>query len=161
MSEGELTLRDCLMDPEYWRPRLQRLSRVPRQLVVCPRPELSKPGIEVLELRLQAHDEQPIRALLGHSSYARRGDHVRLHPGASLERQDLDWASLEGGGTDVAVAFAPGRRLEDRVLDVLRVAEAVSSLESVESRQCRLGGSASDCEDEFLLARLLLERGWI
>lgn len=161
MSEGDLRLRDCLMDPEYWRPRLERLSQVPRQLVVCPRPELSRPGIEVLELRLQAHDEQPIRALMGRSSYARRGDQVRLHPGASLERHDLDWASLDEGCTDVAVSFAPGRRLEDRVLDVLRVAEAASSLESVESRRCRLGGSSNDCEDEFLLARLLLERGWI
>ena len=162
MYEGDRTLRRHLMDPGYWQPRLQRLADVPRQLVVCPRPDLSRPGIEVLELRLQAHDGTPLRALLGRSSFAQRGNLVRLHGAADLQPEELDWGSLDAGRTDVAVCFAPERRLEDRVLDVLRVAEAASSLETVDTHRFRLGDDAcAEGGDEFLLARLLLERGWI
>ena len=48
--------RHLLMDPEFWRPRIERLAREPRQLAIFPRPDLSRPGIEVMELRLRAHD---------------------------------------------------------------------------------------------------------
>ncbi len=160
MSEGDPSLRARLVDPGYWQPRLRRLAQVPRRLVIVPREDLSRPGVDVLELRLQAHDETAVRALLGRSAYARRGELVRLRP-AGDDPEALDWSALDQGSTDVVVSFASDRRLEDRVLDVLRVAEAVSSLESVDQGHLRLGnGRPAECEDAFVLAGLLRERGW-
>lgn len=162
MSEGDLSLRQHLLDPGFWQPRLQRLAQVPRKLVIIPRPDLSRPGVEVLELRLQAHDRTAVRAILGRSAFARSGDEVRLRPALGRDPEELDWTALEQGRTDVALCLPPGRRLEDRVLDVLRVAQAACSLESVDCGRLRLGwGRPSDCEDEFVLAGLIRDRGWI
>jgi hypothetical protein len=161
MSEGDLSLRQHLLDPAYWRPRLERLAQVPRKLVIVPRPDLSRPGVEVLELRLQAHDRTAVRAILGHSAFARAGDDVRIRPAAQRDPEQLDWTALEEGRTDVSLCFPPGRRLEDRVLDVLRVAQAACSLESIASSRVRLGWGQRSDEDEFVLAGLIRDRGWI
>jgi hypothetical protein len=161
MSEGDPALRQHLLDPAYWQPRLERLAEVPRKLVILPRPDLSRPGVEVLELRLQAHDRTAVRAILGRSAFARAGEHVRVRPAGQRDPEQLDWAALEQGRTDVSLCFPPGRRLEDRVLDVLRVAQAACSLESIASSRVWLGWGQRSDEDEFVLAGMIRDRGWI
>ena len=155
MSEGDLSLRQHLLDPGYWQPRLQRLALVPRKLVIVPRPDLSRPGVEVLELRLQAHDQTAVRAILGRSAFARAGEDVRIRPAAQRDPEQLDWIALDEGRTDVSLCFPPGRRLEDRVLDVLRVAQAACSLESIASSRVRLGWGQRSDEDEFVHDQVL------
>ena len=165
MSEGDLSLRHHLLDPEFWRPRLQRLAQVPRKLVLCPRPDLSRAGIEVLEMRLQAHDGTALRVLVGRSAFARRGESVRVRPGwpgVPKGPRELDWASLEQGTTDVVLSFGADRRLEDRVLDVIRTVEAACSLESVPCSKVRLGWDRpTNYHDAFTLAGMIRDQGWI
>lgn len=160
MSEGDPSLRQYLLQPGYWRPRLRKLASVPRKLVICPRPDLSRPGIEVLELRLQAHDRAPIRALLGRSAFARHGELVGVRVADSEVSDELDRAAIEAGRTDVLVLLSPRRRLEDRVLDVLRVVEACCSLESVDCDQVVLG-PGPHARDELVVAGLLRDEGWL
>jgi len=162
MLEGDLSLRQYLLDSDFWLQRLDQLALVPRRLVICPRQELCRAGIEVLELRLQAHDGTPIRALLGRSSFARKGSRTRLRPAEAADPDGLDWLSLEQGTTDVALSCPAGRRLEDRVLDVLRGMEAVCGLESVPAVAVELGwGRPAECEDAFTLAAMIRDRGWL
>ena len=59
-----------------------------------------------------------------------------------------------------------GRRLEDRVLDVLRVTQAACALESIQCSQVSYGrGEADGGEDrgtdELVIARLIRTKGWI
>ena len=181
MSDGDLTLRHHLLDPNFWRPRLRALERAPRKLVMAPRPDLSRPGIEVLGLRVRGHDGRALSALLGRSAFARRGDFVRVRPAWPGHPEVLDWASLQDGGTDVVLlpfadeqrsasigedggqpGRAVGRRLEDRVLDVIRLAEVACSIESVPCGAVRFGwGRSHECEDAFTLAALIRDQGWL
>ena len=46
--------RHLLMEPAFWRRRLERLAKEPRQLAIFPRADLSRPGIEVIELKLRS-----------------------------------------------------------------------------------------------------------
>jgi len=131
---GDASLH-LLLDPGYWRPRIERLAERPRQLVIFPRPDLERPGIEVLELRLRAHDGERLSALLARSSFALNGESVRLRPCQELSSGQLAWREVESGQTDLIFRYPgdPGtRRLEDRVLDVLRVIQAACSIESVD-----------------------------
>ncbi len=131
---GDASLH-LLLDPGYWRPRIERLAQRPRQLVIFPRPDLERPGIEVLELRLRAHDGERLTALLARSAFAQSGESVRLRSCLELSSCQLSWRAVEAGHTDLIFRYpgAPGsRRLEDRVLDVLRVIHAVCSIESID-----------------------------
>ncbi len=131
---GDASLH-LLLDPSYWRPRIERLEQRPRQLVIFPRPDLERPGIEVLELRLRAHDGERLTALLARSAFAQSGESVRLRPCQEISSCQLDWRAVESGHTDLIFRYpgqVGGRKLEDRVLDVLRIVHAACSIESVD-----------------------------
>ena len=153
--------RHLLMDPEFWRPRLERLEREPRQLAIFPRPDLSRPGIEVIELRLRAHDGARLMALLARSAFAGTGLEVRLRACEDLGGVALDWMVVEAGGTDLVFSYPADRRLEDRVLDVLRIVGAACSLESIDCQRVAFRPSDSCVQDEFAIAQFLRQKGWI
>jgi len=153
--------RQLLLDPEYWRPRLARLVSEPRQLAIFPRLDLSRPGIEVVELRLRAHDGERLTALLARSAFAGIGLEVHLRACPDLREVELDWALVEAGGSDLVFRYPEARRLEDRVLDLLRVVGAACSFESIDCRQVRFHPSDSCIQDEFAIAEFLRRQGWI
>jgi hypothetical protein len=153
--------RHLLMDPEYWRVRLERLEREPRQLAIFPRPELSRPGVEVIELRVRAHDGARLTALLARSAFADVGLEIRLRACPEALGSELDFGAVEKGGTDLILQYPPERRLEDRVLDVLRVATAACSLEHIDCSRVTLSASDSCVQDEFAIVEFLRQEGWI
>jgi hypothetical protein len=148
------------MDPGYWRPRLERLGSAPRHLVVLPRPDLGRPGIDVCELRMRAHDGERLRALLGRPAYCQEGDSIRLRRCDCLEADCPDWEVVEDGASELVVQLALGRKLEDRVLDVVRLCHAACTIEGGDGTRL-LFGECSPRPDEFLIASLLHRRGWI
>ncbi|MEW6071082.1 MAG: hypothetical protein AB1726_00625 [Planctomycetota bacterium] len=161
-SEQEALLRRHFMDPDFWRPRLERLERAPRQLVLLPRPENGRSGTQLLELRLLAHDGERLLALLARQSFARTGCRIRLRPAPVVEAAAVDWPAVGAGLTDVIFAFPPLRRLEDQVLDVLRVAHAACSVESVECSSVELDRrSAGPAHDALCIAEMIRARGWV
>jgi hypothetical protein len=153
--------RHLLMDPEFWRPRISRLEREPRQLAIFPRHDLSRPGIEVIELRLRALDGARLTALLCRSAFAERGLVVHLRACTGLAGKTLDFPIVEAGGTDLIFEYPSGRRLEDRVLDVLRVMDAVCSIEGVDCSQVTFSPSDSCVQDEFAIVQFLRQEGWL
>ena len=160
-SEMEAALRRFFMDPDYWRPRLARLERTPKQLVLVPRPEDSRPGTELLELRLRAHDGERLVALLARMAFGQRCQNVHLHSAPHAEADAIDWGAVENGTTDVVFGFPPQHRLEDRVLDVLRVTRAACEVESVDGARAELGPCGPEpTADAVCIARMIREKGW-
>lgn len=149
------------MSPEFWRPRIERLECEPRQLAIFPRPDLSRPGVEVIELRMRAHDGARLTAFLARSAFADVGLEVRLRACGEAQEASLDFTTVEGGGSDLVFRYPAERRLEDRVLDVLRVLGAACSLEGVDCSKVRFHPSDSCVQDEFVIAQFLREQGWI
>lgn len=161
MAVSDHLLRHLLLDPGFWRPRLQRLAEEPRQLVQIPRPDLARPGIEVLEVRLKAHDGADLKGLLARSAYQRTGDQVHLRLCGNLETSALDWRAVRAGTTDLVFHYPPERRLQDRVLDVVRLADAACALESVDCSRVEFHVGHQLTPDEFVIAELFRRQGWI
>lgn len=153
--------RHLLMDPEFWRPRIERLAREPRQLAIFPRPDLSRPGIEVMELRLRAHDGARLTALLSRSAFAGEGMEVHLRACTGRQGKAPDFPAVEAGGTDLIFEYPAERRLEDRVLDVLRVVDAACSIEGIDCGSIAFTPSDSCVQDEFAIVQFLRQRGWL
>ena len=160
MDLGEAS-RHLLMDPGFWRPRLEKLTREPRQLAIYPRPDLTRAGIEVIELRLRAHDGARLTALVARSAFAERGQNLRLRACSQLVGTALDYTAVEAGATDLIFRYPADRRLEDRVLDLLRIMDAACSLEGVECKDVTFRPSDSCVHDEFALVQFLVQEGWI
>ncbi len=160
-SEMEAALRRHFMDPEFWRPRLAQLERTPRQLVLYPRPDDSRPGTEVIELRLCAHDGERLTALLVRSSFGQRCETLRLRSTSPLTVAALDWSQVEEGITDVVFDFPPTHRLEDRVLDVLRILNAARSVKNVDGARVEMGPCGAGAErDAVCIAKMIHAKGW-
>jgi hypothetical protein len=72
----------------------------------------------------------------------------------------LDWDRIADGRPQVVVERQPGRRLEDRVLDLLRLAQAARDLAGLEEVRLALRPSDRDRDrDEVRIAeRLLADR---
>jgi len=160
VSDWEVSLHPLLMDPGYWRPRLDRLDDVPRHLVVLPRPDLARPGIEVCELRLRAHDGERLRALLGRPAYCMEGESLRMRPCDCLDTAGLNWEAVEAGASDLVFQYPDQRRLEDRVLDVVRVCQAACTVEGGEGIQVMFE-ECTPRADELTIASLLQWKGWL
>jgi len=152
--------KHLLLDPGFWRPRFERLEKEPRQLAIFPRPDLCRPGIEVLELRLRGHDGARLTALVARSAFTQQGGEVHVRALPELDPDIIDWSSVEQGVTDLLFSYPPDRRLEDRVLDVLRVVGAACSLESIVCSQVKFIPNGSQVQDEFAIADFLRQQGW-
>jgi hypothetical protein len=149
------------MDPEYWRARIERLQKEPRRLAIFPREDLSRPGVEVIELRLRAHDGERLTALLARSAFAGTGVEVRVRACPNQQEGELDLSAVETGETDLVFRYPPERRLEDRVLDVLRIVDAACSVGQIQCNQVRFRRSDACVQDEFAIAEFLRQEGWI
>lgn len=160
MAIPEDPLRQLLLDPDYWRPRLDRLQTSPATVLRVERPDLARPGIEVIELRLPAHDGTTLRALLAHSSVHRSGAAVHLRTCRDFDTCALDFDAVSRGASDVVFPAPPGRRLEDRVLDLLRLSRAISRVESIPEDSVELYCGCQSPPDEFRVADLLRSQGW-
>ena len=97
-----------------------------------PRPDLSSPLVDVVEWRLRGHDNVRLAGLRGQSPFhpCPGGAWIRqVDPMGELE-VSLD--AISEGRVDFVFRVPPGRRLEDRVLDVLRVWQAARHGERLE-----------------------------
>ncbi|QDU65049.1 hypothetical protein Pla86_01120 [Planctomycetes bacterium Pla86] len=152
-----------LFEPRYWRDRLEDMSQVPRQLLVLPRQELALPGGEASELWLRAHDRVRLRALFARSVVLFPRPVVRLSlTSSSLQAPRLDWDSIADGQVQLVVENVPGRRLEDRVLDLLRTIQAAREQAQLDDGRLTLRtGERDAARDEVMIVDRLLSDGRI
>lgn len=163
MTQDACTLHPLLLQAPFWRERLEHLQTVPRQLLVFPRADLSWPGGEVCEIWLRAHDGVRLRALIGHSLMPAPRPRLRLSLiDPARPNPVFDWDRIRDGEVQALFVRPEPRRLEDRVLDLVRVAGAARDLSGLDTPRTELEGEALDEErDEFRIARQLFDEGWV
>lgn len=118
-----------LLQPEYWRTRLERPGISQGSLLLLPRPDVSTPFVEVEEFRFRAHDGLRlwgVRMLAGYSAPELASKICIVGPAEAI---DPETRALDPGGAFFFLREPSGRRLEDQVLDVLRLACLIASLE--------------------------------
>ena len=133
------------------------MAAVPRRLLVFPRPDLAPAGVEVLELQLRAHDGERLRAVLGRSAFAGPGIGGQLRHLSPEEPEELDWDAIGDGHVDLLYQPPARRRLEDRVLDVLRLCGGASTL-GVDLERLHFREELSPRADALRIAACLIDR---
>jgi len=91
--------------------------------------------------------------------FQRDGSPTRLRLATSGRDEELDWGRIEGGEADLIFKTDLGRRLEDRVLDVLRLVTCAATLEGMEERKIELlPEDRAAAADELLIAQALRDQ---
>ncbi len=162
MTPESSTLHPLLLQPSFWRERLGTLARTPRQLLVFPRADLAWPGVRAEEVWVRAHDGVRLRALVGYSELPTPRPHLRLSlVDPAGEQPHFDWDQVREGGVQALFLRPDSRKLEDRVLDLVRVAGAARDLAGLETPRTELETDAYGVDrDEFRIARQLFDQGW-
>lgn len=149
-----------LLEPGYWRRRLAHMEGVQRGLLILPRPDLSSPQAEVVEWRLRAHDGLRLWGLRGQSPFFPEAKGAWLREVSSSELPSICADAVEDGCVDFVLQSPAGRRLEDRVLDLLRVFQVAVHYSGIDPDKVRLVPTAPGEEpDEFMIVSQLLSQG--
>jgi len=104
-------------------------------LLITPRDDLSTAGCEVQEIRFQSHDGVRLWGLMGCCPLFRNQQPAALRFVGPCERPVIDQAQVQAGRTEFVVQTPAGRRLEDRVLDAVRLCQIAAGFESVDPTQ--------------------------
>lgn len=148
-------MHPLLLERGYWRNRLQELNLAQPSVLLIPRPELSTSAVEVDEFRLRTHDGIRLFGLRAQSRIPVDSQQVLVRLVGPCESPDLDREAMQDGATEFVFQEPAGRRLEDRVMDVLRVCQIAAAQEGTSTRDVRLI-SSDEVPDEFLIVSQLL-----
>jgi hypothetical protein len=149
------SLHPLLLERGYWRNRLQELNLAQPSVLLIPRPELSTVAVEVDEFRLRTHDGIRLFGLRAQSRLPIEHQRVMVRLLGPCESPDLDREAMHDGTTEFVFQEPAGRRLEDRVMDLLRVCQIAAAQEGRSTRDVRLVFH-DDVPDEFLIVSQLL-----
>ena len=149
------SLHPLLLDRAYWRNRLQKINLGQPSVLLIPRPELSTQSVEVDEFHLRTHDGIRLYGLRAQSRLPIAQQQVMVRLVGPCESPELDRDAMRDGTTEFVFQEPAGRRLEDRVMDVLRVCQIAAAQEGRSTREVRLV-SSEDVPDEFLIVTQLL-----
>jgi hypothetical protein len=145
-----------LFEQEYWRNRLRSLKLARPSALYTPRPDLSSRSVRVEEFRVKAHDGLRLCGLHGRRAMAIGASRVRLRVLSPDRIPEIDLPAVRSGVVEYVLRFPAGRRLEDRVLDVLRVSELAAAKENVAATEVLLYSPEGEAEpDEFLIVSQL------
>lgn len=136
------------------------MGSVSRGFLLFPRPDLASPVVEVVEWSLRAHDGTRLWGLKGQSTFHPEPKGVWLREFDGAEAPGVQLEPIYEGCVDFAMQVPPGRRLEDRVLDVLRVWQAAASTCDVAPDKVKfLAPQTRAGSDAMFIASQLLKRG--
>lgn len=150
-------LHPLLFERSYWRNRLDALKLSLPSLLLKERPELSSGAVRVDEFRLRMHDGVRLYGLRAQSTIQAepRAAVVRIVGASDLPR--VDRQAIERGEIEFVLQERPGRKLEDRVLDVVSVCRMAAKAADGRQRPVRLVEDGRGTpRDEFLIASQLL-----
>ena len=150
-----------LLDPCYWRDRLRTLSSHTLGVVWTPRPDLSGRGKETMEFRVRGHDGEQLWGLFSRPAWHKGPLRAIVRPVGPAARPTIDSGLVQMGTAEFVLQEPPGRRLADRVVDLMhvcRLAMETAGIEGVEV-QAPVGETRSPaCSDDLLIAEQLLDR---
>lgn len=150
------SLHPLLLERNYWRNRLQELKLARQSVLLIPRPELSNAFVQVDEYRIRAHDGLRLYGLRAQSRLAGEASPVRVRLVGPSDRPNIDCDALQPGECEYVFQEPAGRKLEDRVMDVLRICQMASDAGCENARGVRLWATGGSEPDEFLIAARLL-----
>lgn len=148
-----------LLESGYWNRRLEELERQPAALLT-PRPDLCARGADVTEFRVQVHDSAFLAGLMAQPRQRAGSWPARVRSVESLDDLAIDRQWLAAGGLEVVFLSPPGRRLEDRVMDLVQVTRLIQRSEQRPSR-LSFGLPGDEMGDEFLIIDHLVEKKFI
>ena len=136
------------------------MEGVSRGLLLMPRADLSTPLVEVVEWRIKAHDGRRLWGLRGNSPFHPEPRGVCIREVAAHEPVEIDLDVICEGRMDLVFQLLPGRRLEDRVLDVIRARQVAENL-GVHPDDIELVTARGHRQpDEFMIAERLHRQGF-
>lgn len=148
-----------LLDPRYWRERLAKMETVQRGLLLLPRADLSTPLVDVVEWRLRAHDGLRLWGLRATSPFHPQAKGALVREVPTTELPEIAVESVAEGRVDFVFQVPAGRRLEDRVLDLLRVYQVAIHSGVDPARIELVPHGEGKLADEFLIASGLVQQG--
>jgi hypothetical protein len=159
-SPSRPTPTPLLLEPGYWRRRLDQMESAHRGLLILPRPDLSSPLVDVVEWRVRAHDGVRLWGLRAGSPFHPKAEGAWIREASSCDLPEICLDAVTDGCLDFVWQVPAGRRLEDRVLDVLRVWQVAVHYSGLAPENVQLVAAVPGQEsDEFMIASRLLEQG--
>ncbi len=141
-------IHPLLLEPSYWHRRLDAIGKDSPALLLTPRPDLCAGGREVLEFRIRAHDGERLWGLQARPTLRAGPWPARIRSVGPAELVDIDRRWIEEGGAEFVFQEPAGRRLEDRVLDVITIARAAGRAPGIDRERIRLTGETPQSEQE-------------
>ena len=153
-------LHPLLLEPGFWRERLTRHGGTSPAVLLAPRPDLSDRSITVEEFRLRAHDGRRLWGLVGRPALGRRPCPALVRLVGPCQPPEVDADLVRRGTIEFVLQEQAGRRLEDRVLDVIDLFRIARTFDGVEPSEVRLFvPEDADAPDELRIARELVTAG--
>lgn len=155
------SLHPLLLERSYWRHRLEAMTTEQPSLIIVPRPDLSTTLKEVVEFRLRAHDGIRLWGMMARSALSDGSQPACIRLIGPSDVPELDSAKLEEGWAEFIFQAPPGRRLEDRVLDTMRVCQVAQGTDGIDPERVVLETPKRKTKpNEFLIASRLLADGF-
>lgn len=151
------TLHPLLFERSYWRNRLQELKLARQSVLLTPRPELSSAFVEVDEFRIRAHDGVRLYGLRAQSRIGGCTGPARVRLVGPSDLPAIDCQAIVSGQCEYVFQEPAGRKLEDRVLDVLRICQLAGETDAESKRGVCLSFDEGDEPDEFMIASRILD----
>ncbi|MFT5058761.1 MAG: hypothetical protein ACI89E_001540 [Planctomycetota bacterium] len=146
-------MHPLLLEPEYWTSRLKAQDKTRPFLLITPRPDLSTAGCEIQEIRFRAFDGEWLWGLMGRCPIFSGIQPAALRVVSTSQPLTIDIGLVQEGMTQFIVQLPAGRRLEDRVLDALRLTEVAGSVQQVDAARVHFdGGKSPYLPDEARIA---------
>lgn len=159
-STSRPTPTPLLLEPGYWRRRVDQMESAHRGLLILPRPDLSSCLVDVVEWRLRAHDGVRLWGLRGGSPFHPKPQGAWIRQVSSCDLPEICLNAITDGCLDFVWQVPAGRKLEDRVLDVLRVWQVAVHYSGLSPEHVHLVAAIPGEEpDEFMIASRLLAQG--
>ena len=151
-----------LLEPTYWRERLQTLGAAPLGAIWIPRPDLSGRGKEVMEFRIASHDGEKLWGLFARPAWHSAPWPALVRSVGPSERPCIDTRLVHSGSAEFVFQEPAGRRLADRVVDVMQACRLAMETDGIGQVEVETPGPEdsadprSGCSDELLIADQLL-----
>ncbi len=156
MQSSDPRTSPLLLQRSWWEERLQKLPQKPEAPLVTPRPDLSTPERTVVEFHMRAHDGARLWGLHGRPIAPKGPVATQIRSCGAADLPEIDTSVLEHGEAEFIMQEPAGRRLSDRVLDVINLYQVAKSTPGLDGANISLvQGPAKQLPDEFVIVRQL------
>ncbi|MEM8712902.1 MAG: hypothetical protein AAGG01_18275, partial [Planctomycetota bacterium] len=126
------SVHPLLLEPVYWRNRLAELPDGPSGVIWTPRPDLSGAGMEVTEFRIETHDGERLWGLFARPTWQAEPWPAAVRSVGPAVRPTTCARTCQTGTAEFVFQEPAGRRLADRVMDVMQVCKLALGTRGIE-----------------------------